>query len=254
MKKGEQKEPAKLTVAELMKTSGVPLPVYLWLERFTGDDKYALDGADYDPATYDIARLVYDVLDSKHQETGVGLAERRFPQEARDFIEEWLYQLTNHYGLHAWSDPDLAVAALPHLVNLDGILMQTEGDSTFALLRLGIERLTTKRERREFLRDADGSDAEPEKESATNWRASFKLSRMLANPATPADTRREIQEQVIELCNAAGVIVDHPALVRRAFLVAVEQRPKGHVRDVKRARRQLLALLDSIPDEKGGDG
>jgi hypothetical protein len=62
MKKKKQKDPAQLTVAELMKTHGVPLPVYLWLERLTGGEKYALEHTEADPATYHIARLVYDVL------------------------------------------------------------------------------------------------------------------------------------------------------------------------------------------------
>jgi hypothetical protein len=50
----------------------------------------------------------------------------------------------------------------------------------------------------------------------------------------------------------ANIIVDHPALARRAYLVAIKQRPKGEVRNVKKARAALLRYLDGI--EGGGDG
>jgi hypothetical protein len=153
-----------------------------------------------------------------------------------------------------WSNPDMAVTALPILLDQSaGPLIEYEKDPTLAMLRTAVKSLTTKRERRAYLRDAEEADAEDEKEGAKNRRAAFKVSRVLADPRTPADVRREVQDSLIELCNAAGVIVDHPALATRAFLIAVEQRPKGHVRDVKRARTNLLALLDSISEEKGGE-
>lgn len=246
--------PARMTIAELLKTSGVPLGVWLWLERFAGGDKHALHqfGNDDDPAVVHTARLVYDVLNSKHKETGVGLDERKFPEEATDFVEEWLYKLSNHFRLHVWSDADLAVAALPDLLLSDGIVNLPEGDATFLMLRSAIERLTTRRERRAFLRDEEADALVSEEE--TDWRASFKLSRLLADPRTPADVRRLIQGLLIELCNSANIIIDHPALARRAYQVAVEQRPKGHVREVKKARANLLRYLESITEEGESSG
>jgi hypothetical protein len=248
MKKKQQKEPAKLTVAELLKTSGVPLHVQVWLDRLARGDEYALEkhGPDDFPGVNDMAFLIYDVLESKHYGTG----EHEFPEEARDFVEEWLYTLATYYDQHVWNNADAALAVLTYFVGTGGSPMQPEGDAAYVLLRSGIERLTTKQERRAFLRRA--ADDEPEKDEKTNRRAAFKLSRVLADPRTPADVRRQVQEGITEVCNAANVIVDHPALARRAFLVACDQRPKGEVQKLKRARRQLLALLDSIPEEKGG--
>ena len=248
-------EPARMTVAELLKTSGVPLSVWMWLERYADGDQYALEphGTGDDPGVAQTARLVYDVLESKHAGSGIGLSERKFPEEAQDFVEEWLYTLCNYYRVHAWSDPDLAVAALPMLLPAEGSPMRPEGDSTFVLLRSGVERLTTRRERRAFLRDADEGDAEPEPEGATNWRSAFKLSRVLADPRTPAATLAALVEAVNEFANSSQVSVHDAALVRRAFLLMCEARPKGRVRECKAARRALLALLEAIPDEEGGE-
>jgi hypothetical protein len=258
MKKKEQKDPTQLTVAELMKTHGVPLPVYLWLERLTGGDKYALEHVEADPATYHIARLVYDVLDTDSApafarvDDEINSPHVHFPHEARDFVEEWLYHLVNYYGVHAWNTAEVAVAALPRMVNVGGVSMLPEGDAALLLLRSAVERMTTKRERREFLRDTDESDAEDEKESATNMRAAFKLSRVLADPRTPTETRDKIEDELIEFSSNTRVYITHPALVRRAFLLMSEAKPKGRARDCRRTRKRLLALLDSIPDEKGG--
>jgi hypothetical protein len=246
------KTPAAQTVSEVLEKRGVPLPVRFWLERYAGGDEHALElhGCDDDPATYEIARLVYDVLDTDSHVQFAAIDDNathpHFPAEARDFIEEWMYHITHDDGmLNPWGNPEMAVAALS--IALDpgaGPLIEYEKDPMLAVLRGAIKALTTKAERREFLRDTAETNAEPLKESDENWHAAFKLSRVLADPRTPADVRRQIQEHVIELCNAANVIVDHPALVRRAYLVACDQRPKGQVREVRTARRKLLALLD----------
>jgi hypothetical protein len=63
------------------------------------------------------------------------------------------------------------------MVNLDGVAMFSEGDAALLPLRSAIERMTTKRERREFLRDREEADEEDEKESDINRQAAFKLSR-----------------------------------------------------------------------------
>ena len=93
--------------------------------------------------------------------------EHGFPAEARDFIEEWMYRITKGDELvQPWSNPDMAVMALPILLDMGaGPLIEFERDPMLALLRGAVKSLTTKRERREFLRDTDESDAEDEKES-----------------------------------------------------------------------------------------
>ena len=252
MKEKQQKEPAQLTVAELMKTSGVPLPVWMWLERFADGDKHALQpfGNNDDPAVVRMARLVYDVLDSKHKETGVGLSERQFPEEARDFVEEWLYHLSNYFEQHVWSDATLAITALPNMVNIDGLVMSPEGDATHLLLRSAVERLTTRRERRAFLCDAD--EGEDEKESDINWRAAFKLSRVLADPLTDKAAWWHLRDVLTDFSMELELDITHPALARRAFLLLCEAKPKGRVRECRRLRKRVLDALDAIPEEKGG--
>jgi hypothetical protein len=249
MTKKTEKKPTAMTVGELLTTSGVPLHVQIWLDRFARGDEYALEkfGCGDWPGVNEAAFLVYDVLEAQH----AGADVRESSEEARDFVEEWLYTLSNYYGQHVWNNADAAVAALPWFLDCDGSPMKPEGDAAYVLLRAAVERLTTKSERRAFLRR--DAEQEPDGQEETDKLAAFKLSRVLADPRTTPETRRQIQESIVELCNAANVLVDHPALVRRAFLVACDQRPKGQVRELRKARRSLLALLDSIPDEEGGD-
>jgi hypothetical protein len=255
MTKKQQKEPAQLTVTELMKTEGVPVWVRLWLERLVADN-YALEpnGLHDDPATREVVRLVYDVLDTDRP-YATDTSDHSFPGEARDFVEAWMYRMTEgDYLVQPWGNPDMAAIALPiALDNTGGPLIEYEKDATLSLLRTAIKSLTTKEERRAFLRDTEESDAEPEKESATNLRAAFKLSRVLADPRTPAETSNKIEDELIEFSSVTRVYMTHPALVRRAFLLMCEARPKGRARDCRRTRRRLLALLDSIPEGKGGD-
>lgn len=249
-------DPTRQTVTELLKdVRGVPLWVRFWLERYASGDACAIEphGLDDDPTTQAIARLVYDVLDSPSQSTGTGLSEREFPAEARDFVQEWLYRITADGLSHTtvWNNADLAVGALPTILDCEGL--RTDASPIFTLLRQSINALTTKRERRAFLRDADEDDAEPEKKSETNWAAAFKLSRVLADPRTPAKTRDEIESALREFANAAEVQVTHPALARRAFQLMCDARPKGKVRACGLARSELLALLDEAPEsEEGG--
>jgi hypothetical protein len=260
-KRAQKKDPARMTVTELLKNvRGVPLWVQLWLERYAGGDEYALEenGMDDDPATREIARLVYDVLNTDSRVQFAEIDDRSghgFPAEARDFIEEWMFRITNGDELvQPWGNPDMAVVALPIVLDMGaGPPIKFEKDPTLAMLRGAMKALTTKRERREFLRDTDGEDAEPEKESTANRRAAFKLSRVLADPRTPTETRTALESALNELAMASHVNVYHPALARRAFQLMCEAKPKGNARECKRDRRELLALLDSIPDEKGGD-
>jgi hypothetical protein len=242
-------DPARQTVAELLTTRGVPLTVQVWLERFARGDEYALEkhGTGDDPGVNDTAFLIYDVLETQHD----GASVRESAAEARDFVEEWLYTLSTYYGQHVWNNADAALAVLPYFFCGGGSPMEPDGDAAYVLLRTAVERLTTTPERRAFLRQ-DAAD-EPEKDEETNRRAAFKLSRVLADPRTPAETRQALESACVEfITNAANVAVDHPALVRRAFLVACDQRPKGRVRRLKRVRRDLLALLDTLPETPEG--
>jgi hypothetical protein len=243
----KRRQPAQMTATDMIEDEGVPMAVRLWLEEFVerGDKALASSLVADDEDTLGQARLIRDVLESKYRERG---ERHEFPEEARDYVEEYLFRLCRASELNIWNLSAAAVAALPVLFECsEGSI---EGDAKFIAVESAIHRMTTRAERCEFLTGPRyGIDDEDER----NTEAGFKLSRVLADPRTPEATRRELGESVINLCNAANVIVDHPALVRRAFLVACDERPKGQVREVKRARRSLLALLDSIPDEKGGE-
>jgi hypothetical protein len=117
--------PARMTVTELLKNvHGVPLWVQFWLERYAGGDDEALasHGMDDDPATREIARLVYDVLYTYSRVQFAEIDDKnthpQFPAEARDFIEEWMYQMTRDDAyVQPWGNPDMAVMALPILLD-----------------------------------------------------------------------------------------------------------------------------------------
>jgi hypothetical protein len=238
----------------------VPLWVQFWLERYAGGDDEALasHGMDDAPATREIARLVYDVL---YTDSHVHFAEiddknthPQFPAEARDFIEEWMYRMTkDDVYVQPWSNPDMAVMALPWLLDTGaGPLIEFEKDPMLAMLRGAMKALTTKGERRAFLHETDESDAEHETERIANRRAAFKLARVLADPTTTTEARTALENALNEFSMSAHVNVYHPALARRAFQLMCEARPKGNVRECRRNRRELIALLDSIAEEKGG--
>lgn len=249
--KGKRSNPAAQTVAQLIDNEAVPVGVRLWLEQYTETGDEALDtyGANTDEATLELARLVYDVLQSKYLETGTGADERNFSEEARDFVEEFIYKMAEGTDVQIWNHPDIAAAALPTLLDC------TNGgcgeSATLTLLRAGVERLSTRRELREFLKDGAeryGINSEDER----NNEAAYKLSRVLADPRTPQETHDALVDALNEFSMSSRVTVAHPALARRAFQLMCESKPKGNVRECKKDRRELLAMLDLIPDEKGG--
>jgi hypothetical protein len=258
----DKPDPALQTVAEMLHTPGVPLYVRFWLEKYGSGNEEALEmvgGMHDDSATREIARLVYDVLNTDSQVCFAEIDDKHgnnFPSEARDFIEEWMYSATVNDGmLNPWGNPEMAAVALPILLdNSAGPLIEYERDPTLAMLRAAMRALTTKRERREFLNSTTEDDAEPLKESGENRHAAFKLARVLADPRTSKEVRRELGQLLLEFSMSSGVHVDHPAIVRRAFLVMCEQRPKGRVREVRKDRAAVLARLDTVPEPGEGGG
>jgi hypothetical protein len=262
MTKRKEKKPAHVTVAELLKNvGGLPLWVRFWLERYASGDEYALEtnGLHDDPATHEIARLVYAVLytDSHPHFATIddNLPYSRFPAEARDFIEAWMYRITNGQILaEPWNNPDMAVMALPIVLDDSaGPLIEYEANPTLAMLRTAIKSLTTKAERREFLHSTAEEDSEPEDEHATNWRAAFKCARVLADPQTPREAWWHLRDVLTDFSAFLNLDITHPALVRRAFLIMCEAKPKGKVREWRALRKRVLDALDSISEEKGDD-
>jgi hypothetical protein len=224
-----RKAPARMTVADLIKDEMVPMAVRLWLEDFTERGEKALAHAwvEQEQDTLDLARLILDVLDSAGKETD----KREFPEEARDYIEEYLFRLCRASELNIWNLGVAAVAALPTL--LDCAANSIEGNPNYIAVESAISRLTTPDERREFL---TGPRWGRNDEDETNTEAAFKLSRVLADPRTPRETRDELELLIREFSMSSRVSVEHPALVKRAFLTHVrgetatgpgEERPSG---------------------------
>lgn len=255
--------PAQQTVAEVIETRGAPLWVRLWLERYAAGDEVTVTphGLHNDPATEQIARLVYDVLETDSHVQFAELDDHSgancFPHEARNFVEEWLYRITEGDAmLQPWGNSDMATIALTIALDTSaGPLIEYEKDPTLAMLRGAVKALTTKAERRAFLRDTDTDDDEPEKESTTNRAAAFKLARVLADPRTPQETWWHLRDVLTDFSAALELDITHPALVRRAFQIMCEARPKGKVRELRALRRRVLDALDAVPEmpeEKGG--
>lgn len=241
MSKKRIPKPAKMTVADLIKDKGVPMNVRLWLERFTEQGDGALTKAlvERNRDTLEQARLIHDVIDSEGYET----AERKFPEEARDYVEEYVFRLCRASEFNIWNLADAAVAALPVLLECsEGSI---EGDANFIALDSAICRLTTRGERYAFL---TGPRYEASEDARYEENA-FKLSRVLADPRTASSVRNALEDELIELSSVTRTYITHPALVRRAFLLMCDA--AGREKDKARVRKRILALLDSI--EEGGE-
>ncbi len=247
-KMNKRKRPAKMTAADLINDAAVPLNVRHWLERFVADGNRALDHSfvGQDSNVLEQARLIYDVMDSPGKETGAS----EFPEEARDYVQEYLYRLCEASDIHIWNDVDAAIAVLPALLECSSGSL-TDGDSNFIALDAAVKRLTTRQERGEFL---TGGRYSAETAEARDIEAAFKLARVLADPTTTQETCEQLMHAVREFSMSSDVTVEHPALVKRTFLLMCEARPKGNVRACRADRRRVLDLLDSLPEPvKGGD-
>lgn len=236
------------TAAALLEDERVPLGVRHWLEQYIREGEQALAQfeTNRDTATMEQARLIYDVLDSKYQE----VTAREFPNAARDYIEEYLYQLADASDIHVWNQPDLAVMALPVL--LDCAPGSIVDDATTAALKIAVKALTTRRERRAFLRDfVEEAD---ERKERRDGKAAMKLSRYLADPRTPTTTRNKLGATFIELAGELNIHADHPALVERAASITFESMESAAYPDIaKRLYESLHATLDELPDLPEGE-
>jgi hypothetical protein len=243
----KRRRPAAMTVADLVKDDGVPVSVRHWLEQFIehGDGALEASYVAQEWATMDQARLIFDVLYSKYIEIG----ESTFSDEARDYVEEYLFRLALSADVQVWNYPQVAVAALPVLLDC---ARNADGDSPdLVALESAIRRLTTRAERRAFI---TAERVESATEDERNTEAAFKLARVLADPKTPAEVRDRLDDELLEFSSQSGVFINHPAPARRAFMLMCEARPRGKMRACARARRRLLALLDAIKSGEGQAG
>lgn len=245
------------TVAELLNEHGwypkiVPLQVRFWLERYAenGDGELSSYALDEERDLMDMARLVYDVLESKYLDTG----QHEFPEEARDYMSWFLWRLAQDADIQIWNYPEAAIAALVPLIDCSEAC--TGGSTNLKALTLAIEALTTRRERRHFLKtEEDGDEAKDERD----WYAACKLSRTLASATTDEQTRRKLGAALVELAVLTSTHVDHPAIVTRAAEVMFEAVAEEFA-DTPAARtyRLIHELLEGLPDapeaEKGDAG
>jgi hypothetical protein len=249
MKKGDNRE--RHTAAALAGNDAVPVCVRHWLERYIehGTESAEMHTTDREreSTTMDQARLVYDVLNSKYQETG----QHEFSEAARDYIEEYLYQLSEMTEIRVWNDPETAITALSTMLTLTGE-SDYERPSNIAL-NIAISRLTTMRERRHFLRQA-ASEPFNETEGECHYKAAMKAARILADPRTDEDVSQRLREEITELANSTQVGVAHPALVERALTLMFEARRKRYAKEIKRNRAALLKLLDELPESGEKEG
>lgn len=243
----KRKNPAKMTAADLIEFDSVPLVVRHWLERYVAGEEYALDTSfvNEDGATMMQARLIFDTLDAEGKEH----SDLHFSDEARDYIEEYMYRLAESSGQQVWNHPDIAVAGLA--VMLDCSAGSMEGDATNIALETAIRRLTTAAERQDCLRDKRYTADTVE---AGTREAGYKLSRTLANPETPAATVAELTRILLEFADLAAVSVAKPVLASRAFMLACEAKPRGKVRQLRALRKQLIDVLDGLPESPKGNG
>jgi hypothetical protein len=246
----ESKTVAELMNAEKFYPKIVPLQVRFWLERYVenGDGELASYALDEERDVMEQARFIYDVLQSKYLGTG----EYEFPEAARDFIEEYLYQLAESARIQIWNYPQAAIASLVALT--DCAEASTGGSSTLTLLRIAVNAMTTRRERRHFLKSEESGD---ESKDDRDWRAAFKLSRNLASAKTDGETRQRLGAALVELAALTGTHVDHPKIVARAAEVMFEAVEDAEA-DTPAARtyrliHELLEGLPDVPEAEGGD-
>jgi hypothetical protein len=248
----ESKTVAELMNAEKFYPSIVPLYVRFWLERYVerGDRELGSYALDEERDLMDMARLVYDVLESKYLDTD----EHEFPAEARDYMSWFLWRLAQDADIQIWNYPEAAIAALVPLIDCSETC--TGGSTNLKALELAIEALTTRRERRHFLKTEEEGD---ESKDECDWYAARKLSRTLASTRTDAETRRKLGAALVELAALTSTHVDHPAIVARAAEVMFEAVADAEA-DTPAARtyRLINELLEGLPDapeaEKGDAG
>ena len=241
-------QPARMTVADLVHDEQVPVGVRHWLERFIAEGKQALEHSyvAQEAGTMAQARLIFDVLNAQGKETD----EREFSIEAVDFVEEYLFRLAQQSEQQVWNNGEIAVAALPTLLDFARNLELDMSDQI--LLASAVWRLTTADERRHFLRDTEPAAKETKQERDTQ--AGFKLARLLADPRTDEATRDKLDSALLEFTGQANIYATHPALARRSFTLAVDEmsrRRRGKYAKQEAAQRRriyndLMALLNSL--------
>ena len=102
-----------------------------------------------------------------------------------------------------------------------------------------------------LVRDSCPHDVSESASKATREAATARsLTNILSNPKLSRDTRKLISEAICELGNAAGVNLDHPAMVASAYMVSLSLLPKLKGKALKDAR-EFIAVLEGIARDGG---
>jgi hypothetical protein len=244
------------TVAALMARDEVPLPVRFWLGRYVEEGDDALDGweGNTEESSLDLARLIYSALNAPHLD--VRDHDREDAQAAVNFIEDFLWRGCEETHTHAYNVPDVAVAALPYI--LDGSKASMDCDVTVNALETAIKRLTTNRTRRHFFPTLADEDERPEAEAKEDrdYFAARKLARLMADPRTPKKVAQRLGLTFCELTVETRLSLDHSALVEQAAVLAFEMVAEDADRRDPAAKlyRRLLTQLDKLPEAPEGKG
>lgn len=242
----------KTTVAELLRKEGLPVPVRDWLERFiTGRTLPYTEPVDI--GFYNDVELFVAIV-ADHIVTNDSL-----PQSVIDYVEEFLYQLEWSTDVHIWNTPDLLRVALSHMMEVDHAGATYEGNIPVIALKTVVKSLCTGQEYAEFLArhglsdpDGDQTTGKVQERQIRDRAAVMKCARILANPDTPRETRRQVKDAINELMIATQVTPYHPALIERALTIMFEviDKPKQGMsrREMKRGYKNLHELLERLPD------
>jgi hypothetical protein len=201
----------------------------------------------YDETADQFVETVCLLMNDKHKTTG---SDIELPPAVDEVIERFLYELEQSTYIHIWNIGDIARVALPYMLEATEVNTGTRSDMSMMLATLRV--LCTKAEYAAFEQRAGlKSTPRPPTKQTRDYQAGVTLARLLADPRTPAATRLALQDGLIEFTNQANIIVDHPALARRAFALCVDEmskRRRGQYAKQETAQRRriyndLMALL-----------
>jgi hypothetical protein len=209
-----------------------------------------------DEDTTQQAGVIYGVLSERHYFD-------EMPESVVAYVETVIGGLCDSMDIHAWNDYLLA----PIVWMVATSVQAAGGDQTFHAVLSGIKHLCTEKEYKAFLTRHGLEGGEPEEEDTKEVRdkmAAYKAARYLAHPDTPKETRTAIQDAINDLCCSTQVNSHHPALAERALTVmleTVELRKKSQhgfqlssIKERRRDRKNLLDLLDKLPDLPKAEG
>jgi hypothetical protein len=208
---------------------------------------------------YGDAELLIAVLG----EEGRSSSKSELPEAAQDFVREFLYRIEESSDVHIWNNADVLRAAYPRLMLCyrDGGTFLAGEYPDASAVRVALKRLCTRRELAEFYErhgiedpdiDLSTTAGSVERDTLNDQQKVMKLTRLLADPLTPEETRRKIVEAIKAFSDATQVHLYHPAIAERAATVMFESMkekpPKGRGLQRRQAFKEITDLLEAIEE------